>query len=55
VGEPAIDRVLLAAPNVVLCPHLGSADRQTRAAMADLAVDSVLAFARGAPVPRRVV
>jgi glyoxylate reductase len=55
VGEPAIDPVLLGAPNVVLCPHLGSADRQTRAAMADLAVDSVLAFLRGAEIPRRVV
>jgi glyoxylate reductase len=54
VGEPAVDPVLLAAPNVVLCPHLGSADRETRAAMADLAVDSVLAFARGEEVPRRV-
>ncbi|MGZ3417922.1 MAG: 2-hydroxyacid dehydrogenase [Polyangiales bacterium] len=54
VGEPAIDPALLSAPNVVLCPHLGSADHKTRAAMANLAVDSVLAFARGEEIPNRV-
>ena len=41
---------LLALPNVVLTPHVGSADRRTREAMAGLAADNVLAFARGAPL-----
>jgi glyoxylate reductase len=34
---------------VVLAPHLGSATRETRIAMADLAVDNVLAVLAGRP------
>ena len=34
---------LLGLENVLLSPHLGSATRETRTAMADLAVDNVLA------------
>jgi lactate dehydrogenase-like 2-hydroxyacid dehydrogenase len=33
--------------NVVLAPHLGSATRETRTAMADLAVSNVLAVLDG--------
>ena len=40
---------LLALENVVLVPHLGSATRETRTAMADLAVSNVLAVLDGQP------
>lgn len=47
--EPHVPEALLAFENVVLAPHLGSATRETRTAMADLAVRNVLAVASGAP------
>ena len=49
--EPAIHPGLTAFENVVLAPHLGSATRETRLAMIDLAVRNVLAvLAGGAPL-----
>lgn len=45
--EPALHPGLLALENVVLAPHLGSATRETRTAMADLAVRNVLAVLSG--------
>jgi glyoxylate reductase len=47
--EPAVHEALLGLENVVLAPHLGSATRETRTAMIDLAVNNVLAVLRGAP------
>ena len=47
--EPAVHRDLLAMENVVLAPHLGSATRETRTAMADLAVGNALAVLAGRP------
>jgi lactate dehydrogenase-like 2-hydroxyacid dehydrogenase len=47
------DHPLLRAPNLVVAPHLGSASHETRAEMADLAVDNLLAGLRGDPLPRR--
>jgi glyoxylate reductase len=47
--EPAIREELLAMENVVLAPHLGSATRETRTAMAQLAVNNVLAVLEGEP------
>jgi glyoxylate reductase len=47
--EPEVPSELLDLPNVVLTPHLGSATRQTREAMTRLAVDNLLAVARGDP------
>ena len=42
-NEPLINRDLLGLDNVVLVPHLGSATKETRTSMADLAVSNVLA------------
>lgn len=53
-GEPRIHPALLAAPRLVLAPHIGSADEPARTAMARLACDSVLAALRGEPIPNRV-
>jgi lactate dehydrogenase-like 2-hydroxyacid dehydrogenase len=43
---------LLAAPNLVVVPHIGSATHATRRAMADLAVDNLLAGLAGERMPR---
>jgi glyoxylate reductase len=45
--EPEVHANLLDLDNVVLAPHLGSATRETRTAMADLAVTNVLAVLGG--------
>ena len=42
-GEPQLNPALLAVPNVVLTPHIGSATLATRRAMANLAVDNLIA------------
>lgn len=47
--EPQVHPGLLELSNVVLLPHLGSATRETREAMADLVVDNVLAVLAGKP------
>jgi glyoxylate reductase len=47
--EPIVHDALLELENVVLAPHLGSATRETRTAMIDLAVDNVLAVLEGRP------
>jgi glyoxylate reductase len=45
--EPAVHPALLGIDNIVLVPHLGSATRETRTAMADLAVSNVIAVLDG--------
>jgi glyoxylate reductase len=52
--EPRVPDVYLRLPNVVLTPHIGSGTRETRAAMARLVIEDVLAFAKGEP-PRHPV
>jgi glyoxylate reductase len=47
--EPRVHPALLERPNVVLAPHIGSADRPTRDAMASMAVDNVLEVLAGRP------
>lgn len=47
--EPAVHQDLLSFENVVLTPHLGSATRETRTVMAELAVANVLAVIDGRP------
>jgi gluconate 2-dehydrogenase len=42
-GEPAVHPALLAAPNLVMSPHIGSASTAARRALADLAVDNLFA------------
>lgn len=50
-GEPTINPAILAAPNTVLLPHLGSATRETRVAMGMKVVANASAFAAGDPLP----
>lgn len=53
-GEPKVDPVLLAAPNAVLLPHLGSATLETRTAMGMKVADNLGAFFDGKPPLDRV-
>ena len=43
-GEPRVHPDLLTVPNVVLTPHIASATRATRLAMANLAADNLISF-----------
>lgn len=50
-NEPNVPQALLDAPNTSLLPHVGSASKHTREAMADLVVDNLLAwFGEGKPL-----
>jgi glyoxylate reductase len=54
-GEPVVPERLRRLPNAVLLPHLGSATRETRQAMFDLAWENLVTCVRGGdpitPVP----
>jgi len=52
--EPRVHPALLALDNVVLAPHIGSAERATREAMARIAAVNVLAVLAGTPPPNGV-
>jgi len=47
--EPQVPKELLAMDHIVLFPHLGSSTEVTRAAMDQLVVDNILAWAQGKP------
>jgi len=50
-----VESRLQALSNVVMTPHIGSADGPTRRAMADMAVDAVIAVLEGREAGHRVV
>ena len=52
--EPQVPRALLGLENVVLLPHLGSANAETRIAMGMKALANVEAFAKGEALPDRI-
>jgi glyoxylate reductase len=54
-AEPSVPAELLAAPRCVLLPHIGSATRRARDAMAILVAENLLAVLRGGEPPNRVV
>ena len=53
-SEPQVPPALLGIENVVLLPHLGSANAQTREAMGMCALANIDAFAKGAALPNPV-
>jgi len=53
-NEPEVDPRLLALPNVVLLPHLGSATLESRTAMGEKVLANIAAFAEGRELPDRV-
>ena len=52
--EPQIHPALLSMENVTLLPHLGTAALEVRTSMGLMAVDNLLAFAEGHPLPNSV-
>ena len=50
VHEPKVHPALLLRENAVLVPHIGSAEAETRRAMAMLAADNVVALLEGRPL-----
>ena len=43
-GEPNLNSGYLKLKNVFILPHLGSATKKTRTAMANLAIDNIVEF-----------
>jgi phosphoglycerate dehydrogenase-like enzyme len=53
--EPLFDSALFGLDNVVLSPHVAGIDETSEIAMADRAIDAILAVWRGEPPPRECV
>lgn len=53
-NEPVIPQALIKAPNTTLLPHLGTATESARTAMAQRALENLVAFTEGRP-PRDLV
>ena len=52
--EPHVPEALRALDNVVLLPHLGTAALEVREAMGQMALDNILAWDEGRPLPQAV-
>jgi len=48
------DDPLLAAPNLIVAPHIGSATHEARELMAELSVDNLLAALKSEPMPHQI-
>jgi glyoxylate reductase len=53
-AEPRVNPRLLALPNVVLLPHIGSATRETRVKMGLMVLENISAVLAGRAAPNRV-
>jgi len=53
-NEPTVHPELLSTENIVLLPHIGSSTLETRAAMANLAADNIIAVLNGKTPPTSV-
>ncbi len=54
VKEPFVPKALREMENVVLLPHLGTAALEVRAAMGQMALDNIIAWDEGRPLPQAV-
>jgi len=54
-GEPAVNPRFARLGNVLMQPHVGSATHETRAAMAQLMLDNLVAHFEGQPLPTEVL
>src|SRR5215208_3011313 len=54
VDQAALREALIEAPNLLVVPHVGSATVRTRARMAEMAVENLLAALAGRPMPYAV-
>jgi hydroxypyruvate reductase len=52
--EPKVPDALVQMENVTLLPHLGTAALEVRESMGMMAVDNLVAFAKGRPLPNQV-
>ena len=52
--EPIVPDALKALENCVLLPHLGTAALEVRQAMGQMALDNIIAWAQGRPLPQQV-
>ena len=53
--EPLVPQELRDLENVVLLPHLGTAALEVRAAMGMMALENIIAWDEGKPLPQRVI
>jgi lactate dehydrogenase-like 2-hydroxyacid dehydrogenase len=53
-AEPIVPAALLALENVVLLPHLGTAALEVRTAMGQMALDNIIAWDEGRPLPQAI-
>jgi lactate dehydrogenase-like 2-hydroxyacid dehydrogenase len=54
VKEPTVPDAFRAMENVVLLPHLGTAALEVREAMGQMALDNIIAWDEGRPLPQAV-